>query len=737
MLLFRCLGIMAIRSVNRKRHAGLQQLSALAATGRTLLGPVKSSKFIVDESISGSMLICSPVRLLESLDLSSAVGQLLNEAVQAQDKDYKTGATTLLFLVSTWSKAVLECLQQDIPLSVIVPVLSEGLNTCIEQVQSITLSLDTVQQTLDAVPIDSVPVNITSCTARRHINEIKNQGNRILSLLEYPYEYGQESEEKLEGPTTQQENACNLGVKHIHPGVFTTCSTECLQTESANTGCVFTGCNTIIHKNCSLKNPHLATANHNRGSKITYSRYFSNERKSYSLKETDQLGKCTKYSDRLNDFAQLAMSLSHGSWPPMKLVQDVLHFQLQSSDKVAKNHPFQFNISEIVTCCLPGMSESHSCVHPGYITLVCPEKAAAVKQFQNRSLRVVLADGDLTETYRHLGFNRSQNVRTCLESTSYLGNSSGSWLDSMLDILVQSGVNLVLVQGNICKNLEQRCLLNNIVVITQVAQSVLRAFSEITGAARVTYLTQINEHCIGKGVCMNLYGTLELSCVELDGQMPVALMADGIRLVTVVLSCPVMSKMEATEDCFWTCAYRVHHALLDQAVFPGGGAAEFLCLSSLESLGKTAKHSSDAFPAGSSWFATSSELYRPLVLNALAHGWHQYLCTVLCNTADYESEFEASTFIQQHLRKAELHGSPSAYILDAFKKGKMGVESVEYVRMYEKSLKVCDNVTAKVEAWRRALDVVLLVLQTDAEIITGPKRDQLLKSGTAEEFLFL
>jgi Bardet-Biedl syndrome 12 protein len=38
---------------------------------------------------------------------------------------------------------------------------------------------------------------------------------------------------------------------------------------------------------------------------------------------------------------------------------------------------------------------------------------------------------------------------------------------------------------------------------------------------------------------------------------------------------------------------------------------------------------------------------------------------------------------------------------------------------------VYDNLSVKVEAWRRAMDLVLLVLQTDAEVITGVDPDSL------------
>uniref|UniRef100_A0ACB8E8C5 Uncharacterized protein n=1 Tax=Sphaerodactylus townsendi TaxID=933632 RepID=A0ACB8E8C5_9SAUR len=366
-----------------------------------------------------------------------------------------------------------------------------------------------------------------------------------------------------------------------------------------------------------------------------------------------------------------------------------------------------------------------------------PEKAVVAKQLLDRLLNIVLVDGDLTEMYRHLGFNRSCNVRMVLESGNYPATSSGLWDDTVLDILNQYHIDLILVQGNTCESLEEKCLQHNILIINHVTHRVLQAFSNTTGVEIVTYLAQVNEHCVGKDVYLNFWGTGESSWIEVDSRVPIVITAKGIRLVTVVLSSPVLSKMQAIEDNFWTCAYRVHHALLDKAVFPGGGAIELLCLNYLEKLGKEAKNSSGEFHVGSSWLAKSLEQYKPLVLNALAYGWHQYLCTVLCNTANSTSEFEASIFIQQHLRKAAMHSSPSNYIMDLFRKEELGVAIFEHVGTYEKTLKVYDNVMAKTEAWRRALDLVLLVLQTDAEIITGPKREQLLKSQVSSELVFL
>ncbi|XP_066488400.1 Bardet-Biedl syndrome 12 protein [Tiliqua scincoides] len=724
---------MAFRNVNKKRHIGLHHLSSLTSTGRTLLGPGKSSKFIIDENTHESVLICSVVRLVENLNLNSAAGQLLHEVIQAQNKEYKTGMATLFFLVHAWSNAVLKCLEQDVPLSIIVNVMSEGLNSCIEEVQCLTISVDNIYQSLDGISVEcnvKAPFNINSDTSRRQIMEIKTpnikQSNSCLNPPEqlYASEELYVSEEKSEAPTVYQANTCASWQKCVHPSEFAA-SNACSLVESVNASCVFT-----TYKG------HLGKSNHNKRPKLTHSRYFSSVRESNLQQQTDSLAGSTKHFNGLSDLEHLAMSLSHGCWPSIKLVQDILTYQLQTASKMADTCPFQLNLSEVVTCCLPGMSENHFCVCPGYVTLVCPEKAAIARQLQDRPLRIILADGDLTETYHHLGFNRPENIKVVLESMRNQADSSSLWTDAMLDILIRYRINLILVQGNTCGSLEGRCLLNNIMVINQVTQSVLKAFSDVTQAERVTYLTQVDEHCIGKGVCMSLWGTPELRWVELNNRVPVAITVEGIHLLTAVLCSPVISKMQATEDQFWTCAYRVHHALLERAVFPGSGAVEFLCLGYLENLGKAASNSIGEFHGGS-WLAKSLEQYKPLVLNALACGWHQYLCTVLCHAANCGSEFEASTVIQQHLRRAARWGSLSSYVLNEFREEKMGLATCEHVGAHEKSHRVYDNVTAKLEAWRRALDLVLLVLQTDAEIISGPKRDELLKSHVSSEFMFL
>ncbi|XP_075006317.1 chaperonin-containing T-complex member BBS12 isoform X2 [Calonectris borealis] len=634
---------MAFRDVNARRHIGLQQLSSLALAGRTLLGPMKSCKFIVDESTNQSTLICSAVRLIESLDLTSAAGQLLNETIQAQNKEFKTGMSTLLFLIGAWSNAVLECLQQNVPVSAIVSVMSEGLNSCCERVQCLQISTHDVNKELCSSSVR--PNAFKSKTCQIGHDDLLNPQ----IFLHFQKDISAPEEVIPINSCPQQEDDCNFN--------------KCLVSPLTGFGSIASLVKPAGDKSTSVISGSGVTASSCNRQKLTHSRYFST------------LGKS--------------------------------HFSSQQ----------------------------------GFVTLVSPEQATVIKYFEDKPLRILLMDGDLTEQYRHLGFNRPCNVRTVLEHPSLQEVRAGDlWLSSMLDILISFKVNLVLVKGNVCENLMERCIANSILVIGSVTRDVLCAFGEVTSAQPVTYLTQLNASCVGSGAQVELWEACDGRAMDLGELVPVGIKVRGVPLLTAVLTTTVASKMQLIEDQFWTLVYRLHHALNDEKVFLGGGAVELLCLSHIQMLAEQPlqpanKNTVKEFH--NPWLAASATEYKSVVLQALASGWKQYLSVVMCNTAKAASELEACTLVDHHLKKAAESGSPSAYILKGFRRGDLLRGGSGPFADHGEGLKVYDNVTAKTEAWRRALDSVLLVLQTDAEIITGPKRNQLLNSHVSSEFMFL
>ncbi|NWV68774.1 BBS12 protein, partial [Malurus elegans] len=705
---------MAFRDVNARRHIGLQQLSSLASPGRTFLGPVKSHKFIVDESTNQSTLICSAVRLIESLDLTSAAGQLLNETIQAQNKEFKTGMSTLLFLVGAWSNAVMECLQQNVPVPAIVSVMSEGLNSCCERVQCLQIPIHDVKKELCSSRVRPNAFESKACQVG--CDHLRNPQN----LLCFQREISSAEEVIPINSCSHQGDDCNFNKRLVSP--------------LAGFGSVASLVKAAGDKSSSVLSRSGVTASSCITKRLTHSRHFNPLGKSHFSSQQDNFQGYLSDPCGCCGLGHLAMALSHGNQTSMKLLQSIAAYQQERAECSGSS---QLNIAEIVTCCLLGLPENYSCVSPGFVTLVSPEQATVIKHFADKPLRILLMDGDLTEQYRHLGFNRPRNVRTILEHPNPQGSRAGeTWLSRMLDILMSLEVNVVLVKGNVCENLMEGCIASRMLVIGCVAWDVLHAFGQVTGAQAVTYLSQLDASCVGNGAWAELWKASDGRAMDLGELVPVRLGAGSIPLLTAVLTTALPSRVQLLEDQFWTLLYRLHHALKDGKVFPGGGAVELLCLSHIQVLAEQPERLGNdkaVRELPSPWLAE----YKSIVLQALASGWKRYLSVVLCNTAKAGSEWEAGASVDHHLQKASACASPSAYVLEEFRRGGVLGDGSDPFPNHDKTLKVFDNVSAKTEAWRRALDLVLLVLQTDTEIITGPQRNQLLNSHVSSEFMFL
>ncbi|XP_031232506.1 Bardet-Biedl syndrome 12 protein [Mastomys coucha] len=700
--------------INRRRHVGLQQLSSFAQTGRSFLGPVKATKFITDAECHESVLISSTVRLLEGLDLTCAVGHLLNEAVQAQNDTYKIGTSTLLFLVGAWSRAVEDCLHLGIPTTVIVSVMSEGLNSCIEAVLSLQ------------VPVHNVFDHMDNTST---VYKLETVDVSLCPFLQIPSGSGLLQEKHdFKDATSRLLSTYSLSGRHAKSPKFFKPQTK-----------VETG------KNVSQALKNNYTDSFCRKSALTHSRHFNRTDNSHWISRPDgfleQLGSTPKIL-RCNDLGELAVGLSHGDHSSMTLAEAAVRLQWQTLCLQQANWmaPFMFDISRLVTCCLPGFPETFSRVCLGYVTSVAVSSITLIKELQDQPFQVILIEGDLTESYRHLGFNKSVNVKTKLDSGELSeGSTEELWANRVLQVLIQFNVTLILVQGSVSEHLTEKCMHSKRLVIGSVNGSVLQAFAEATRAVPVTYVTQVNEDCVGSGVSVTFWTSPH--DVNRSNRMAILLTAEGINLITAVLTSPASAQMETKEDRFWSCVYHLYHALKEEKVFLGGGAVEFLCLSHLQILSEQSLNKGNHaclgwLPDSSSWMASSLSVYRPTVLKCLAGGWHEFLSAVMCNTGTCPSAVEARTFIQNHVQNAIDSGSPSSYISREYNKLSSGLFDLGISDNLELVPRIYDTVTPKIEAWRRALDLVLLVLQTDSEIITGLVHTQ-MNSQESDGVLFL
>ncbi|KAL6060432.1 hypothetical protein STEG23_022640 [Scotinomys teguina] len=575
--------------------------------------------------------------------------------------------------------------------------MSEGLNSCTEAVGSLQ------------VPIYNVFDHMDNTSA---VDELETIDVSLCPFLQVPSDPGLVQEKHdFKDATFQLLSTYSLSGRHAQ-------SPELFKTQAK----------VEMGKSRPQALQHSRYADSSRKSALTHSRHFNRADHRHWISRPDELREqcgSTPKTWQCNNLVELAVGLSHGDRSSMALAETAARLQWQSVCLQRANGmaPFVFDISRLLTCCLSGLPETSSCVCLGYVTVVRMSRIALIKELQDQPFRVLLIEGDLTQSYRHLGFNTSVNITTTVDSGKLPGDSAEElWTKSVLQVLIQFNVNLILVRGNVSELLTEKCMHSKRLVIGSVSGSVLQAFAEATRAAPVTYVTQVNEDCVGSGISVTFWTSPQ--DLNRDHRMAILLKTEGINLVTAVLTCPVSAQMETREDRFWSCVHRLYHALKEEKVFLGGGAVEFLCLSHLQILAEQSinkeKHACSGWlPNSSSWMASSLSVYRPTVLKCLANGWHEYLSAVMSNTATHPSAVEASTFIQHHVQNATNSGSPSSYILSKYSQLSGGVFHSGVSDNLELVPRVYDTVTPKTEAWRRALDLVLLVLQTDSEIITG------------------
>ncbi|XP_053284675.1 Bardet-Biedl syndrome 12 protein [Pleuronectes platessa] len=400
------------------------------------------------------------------------------------------------------------------------------------------------------------------------------------------------------------------------------------------------------------------------------------------------------------NIAHIAEGLSHGCVRAMNLVVEAVKLHQDVSCST-------FDVTKVVTCVVPGLPEERACVLPGCIVLLSDEQASVAHHLKDQPLKVALINGDLSHTFRHLGFSRPAGVQHVIEQLALGSDEEEVWMVKVVALLLNLEVNLILVSGLASEKVIQHCCRRRVLVVDKVKASILKAFADATAGVPVTYATQLTKHCVGTGVKVEIRRDLGGGS-ERKSSTAVNISTGGNSgLFTVILTSCVRGKLQALEDQFWACAYRLHHALKDRAVLPGAGATEMLCVHHLRQRAVTAYSTQESTAGG------AADLDRGVVLHLMADGLIDYISTVMVNTGRV-SKVRARTVVSQQLQEHDGHVDIAAKLSQLVLEGEN-----EDSDLKSNGMDVYDNVSVKQEAWRKALDLLFLVLQTDAEVITG------------------
>ncbi|KAM9357144.1 chaperonin-containing T-complex member BBS12 [Symphorus nematophorus] len=435
------------------------------------------------------------------------------------------------------------------------------------------------------------------------------------------------------------------------------------------------------------------------------------------------------------DIAHIAEGLSHGCVSAMNLVVEASRIQSKNNQQAITCSIF--DVSKVVTCVLPGLPEEHACVLPGCIVLLSAEQASVAHHFKEQHLKIALINGDLSNTYRHLGFSRPTGIQHVSDQSDLTGSSKEEvWMENVVTLLLNLEVSLILVSGLISEKVILHCCKYGILVVEKVKASVLKAFADATGAVPVSYATQLSTRCVGIGVKVVIWK--DISSDDRKPSTAVHISTGGnSEMVTVILTSCMHGKLQALEDQFWTCAYRLHHALKDKALLRGAGVTEMLCVHHLKKqadqhVNHHRERNGDSIQQTKA--GTAANPYRGVVLHLMADGLIDYISTVMVNTGRF-SKVRARTAVSQQLQDYDRSRGVAVKFPQLFLEDEQadGAVSSRMKSGEAAAVTIYENLSVKQEAWRKALDLVFLILQADAEVITGIEQ----KTDCAQENLIM
>ncbi|XP_067021332.1 Bardet-Biedl syndrome 12 protein homolog isoform X2 [Acropora muricata] len=283
-------------------------------------------------------------------------------------------------------------------------------------------------------------------------------------------------------------------------------------------------------------------------------------------------------------------------------------------------------------------------------------------------------------------------------------------------------------------------------------------------ASLVTYITDLRAQDVGRPVTIETY---ELGWMPvIVGRKKDPLVDDGVQmcqyilvrndttndtcpddfispLQTVLLCGPSKNVLCDMEERFWNSICRLKNALCCGRVLPGAGVPEIACIRRLTEQHESAKVSRPL----SGWLEGGMEHLRPLVYAAFAEGFKEFLASVITNSGHFTSLHGVSTHVEYLIKEGlslNSHGSIGTKtfesthnqpgVLADVTREHTDLSSRETTQNFPENLNhnvtfedksrevetlVWDNYTAKKEAWKRAVGIVRVLLQTDMLVQTG------------------
>ncbi|KAF8796372.1 Bardet-Biedl syndrome 12 protein like protein [Argiope bruennichi] len=315
------------------------------------------------------------------------------------------------------------------------------------------------------------------------------------------------------------------------------------------------------------------------------SRHFSPTQSHYISGEQNALGGETNDESLENDCHEISALTDALKSSMYSVVEKLSHGASEFTNLIYKtwinqvetSNSFKFNIDGIVICPVT-LPSSYSTVVDGLII------KSSIRYLHDQDLnieksRALIIQGSITFEFTHLGY--SQNVCVTLKKSSEQLKISAKdeWIQKCCDLLLDLEINCLLVTGEVDPAITSFCSTNSIFLLPCISWTFLQDLCVAVNETPCVYLSE----CEHENVISNLtikkwdFGQDEVKDEDFYVHIRIFTPHEAKKINTIVLCHPNELVLTNKGHQFWHLASRLYLAMKENRLLPGGGKTEKWC----------------------------------------------------------------------------------------------------------------------------------------------------------------
>ncbi|CAL1267258.1 unnamed protein product [Larinioides sclopetarius] len=393
------------------------------------------------------------------------------------------------------------------------------------------------------------------------------------------------------------------------------------------------------------------------------SRHFSPSQSHYPIREQEALVDQTDeeiFEIKSHEKSELTESLKYSMY---SLVKRLSHGASEFTDliynawtnQVETSSSVKFNFDGIVICPVT-LPSSYSTVVDGLIF------KSNIRYLHDQDLnieksRALIIKGSITFEYAHLGYSQDVCV-TLKKSSEHLQMSAkDDWIRKCCDLLLHFEINCLLVTDEVDPAIESFCSSNSIFLMPFISWTLLQDLCVAVNESPCVYLLECDQENVISNLTIKKWDFEHFEMKEENFYVHITISnpEEIKKMYTIILCHPNQLLLTSLEHQFWHMASRLHLATKGNKLLPGEGKTEKWCFDFLQK-----------YPA-------KNDTWGRIKL-AIQRGFLNYF-EILLEKNDNSNEIST-----------------------------------------EESL---DEMQSKIQAWRSAMALVLVLLQCDCLIVNG------------------